>query len=76
MAVFAKGLSRAAFGKGLSRTGSVLSKGARGASKVLGALDRAGVGNFIPGAQQAKAVLQVAGAVGEAAEDVGNAIAS
>lgn len=42
----------------------------------MGALDKAGVGNFIPGAQQAKAVLQVAGAVGEAAEDVGNAIAA
>jgi hypothetical protein len=77
MAVFAKGgFNGRAFGKGLSRAGSIVSKGARGALKVANALDKAGVTAFVPGAAQVRGALQIAGAVGEAAEDVGNAIAT
>jgi hypothetical protein len=77
MAVFQKSsLSARSFGKGLARAGSIVSKGARGALKVANALDKAGVTAFVPGAAQVRGALQIADAVGDAASDVGNAIAS
>jgi hypothetical protein len=75
MAIFGKGLGNMRqFGKGLARAGSILQKGSQAAGKVYGALDRVGVADVIPGGNYVKGAIDLAGSIGSAAQDVGEAL--